>query len=228
MPTARRSIRIACTFAAIALSATALTGCESTPTGEPEVTMEELIAEARDLRARNSQVESAIDESERIRSSLESERDRLAAENERLKNQVTQANARPDLGFDNIPGAQVSMRGGEIVVEIAGDVLFQSGKATLIKNSKSTLNQIASALQQRYSTNEIRIAGHTDSDPIRKSGWKTNERLAAERAMSVEDYLATRGIDKDRMHIASYGPAQPKGSKKDSRRVEIVILTSGG
>jgi len=66
-----------------------------------------------------------------------------------------------------------------------------------------------------------------DTDPIRKSNWKTNERLAAERALSVEEYFSTRGIDKDRMHIASYGPARPKGSKKDSRRVEIVILTNG-
>ncbi len=228
MPTALRTTRFACTFATIALGAALLSGCQSTPTGEPEVTMEELIAEARDLRARNSQVESAIDESERIRSSLESERDQLAAENERLQSQLGQMNARPDLGFDNIAGAQVSMRGSEIVVEVAGDVLFVSGKASLRKGAKGTLDQIASAIMRRYGSNEIRIAGHTDSDPIRKSGWKTNERLAAERALSVEEYLASRGLDKDQMHIASYGPSHPKGSKKDSRRVEIVILTSGG
>ena len=114
------------------------------------------------------------------------------------------------------------------VVEVAGDVLYASGKADLKSSSKQTLDQIARTILQRYPSNEIRIAGHTDNDPIRKSGWKTNERLAAERALSVEEYLATRGIDKDRMHVASYGPARPKGSKKDSRRVEIVILAAGG
>ncbi|MEQ9616472.1 MAG: OmpA family protein [Phycisphaerales bacterium] len=225
MPTARRSLGFALTLACLTLGVAPMTGCESSPDGEPEVTMEELIAEARDLRARNAQVESALDESERIRQQLESERDSLAAENNRLKNQ---ANARPDLGFDGIAGAQVSLRNGQIVVDVAGDVLFDSGKATLKSSAKTTLDQIAREIQSRYGGNEIRIAGHTDSDPIRKSSWKTNERLGAERALAVEEYLATRGISNDRMHIASYGPSVPKGSKQASRRVEIVIMASGG
>ena len=228
MTTTTRPFRAALSIAALALTAIGMTGCETTPGGEPEVTMEELIAEARDLRARNAQVEGALDESERIRAQLEAERDALAGEKSRLESQLAQANQRPDTGFDGIPGASVSVRGGEIVVEVAGDVLYASGKADLKSSSKQTLDQIARTILQRYPSNEIRIAGHTDNDPIRKSGWKTNERLAAERALSVEEYLATRGIDKDRMHVASYGPARPKGSKKDSRRVEIVILAAGG
>lgn len=227
MLTTRRPLRSA--LAALALSAIALTstGCQTTGTGEPEVTMDELIAEARDLRARNTQVESALDESEQIRSQLEQERDGLLTEVGRLESQLATQTASPVTGFENIAGAEVSFRSGQIIVNVAGDVLFASGQATLKNNSKQTLNEIARTINRDYGSNEIRIAGHTDNDPIRKSGWKTNERLAAERALSVEEYLASRGIDKDRMHIASYGPALPKGSKKDSRRVEIIILADG-
>lgn len=223
MTSPRRPFTYALT--ALALSATALfsTGCETTQ-AEPEVTMDELIAEARDLRARNAQVESALDESERIRNQLEAERDRLSSDLDTLESRLAEANQRPETGFDNIAGAEVSFRSGQIVVQVAGDVLFGSGQATLKSGSKSTLDEIARTILRSYPDNEVRIAGHTDTDPIRKSGWKTNERLAAERALAVEEYLASRGLDKDRMHIASYGPARPKGSKKDSRRVEIIII----
>ena len=50
------------------------------------------------------------------------------------------------------------------------------------------------------------------------------EKLNSERALAVEDYLASKGLDKDRMYISGYGPAKPRSSKKDSRRVEIVIM----
>ena len=123
------------------------------------------------------------------------------------------------------PGVDVGMRsGGEIVVGVAGDVLFASGQATLRTQAKSSLDQIAGVLKSQYANNQIRVEGHTDNDPIKKSGWKTNERLGAERAMAVEAYLVGKGIDNDRIYSATFGPSRPKGSKQDSRRVEIVLL----
>jgi len=57
-----------------------------------------------------------------------------------------------------------------------------------------------------------------------KDKWKTNERLSGERAMAVEDFLSSKGIPKDRIYFAGFGSDKPKSNKKDSRRVEIVIL----
>ncbi|MBZ0171224.1 MAG: OmpA family protein, partial [Phycisphaerales bacterium] len=71
---------------------------------------------------------------------------------------------------------------------------------------------------------EIRIEGYTDTDPIRKSKWASNEHLSFERANAVEKYLISRGVDTKRMYAAAFGPDRPKGSKQDSRRVEIVVL----
>jgi outer membrane protein OmpA-like peptidoglycan-associated protein len=114
--------------------------------------------------------------------------------------------------------------GGEVILDIAGDVLFDSGRAVLKGGAKRTLDQIASVLNSQYSGRLIRVAGHTDTDPIRKSKWKTNERLSAERALAVEEYLASRGVAKDRMYVAAYGSAFPRATKAESRRVEIIIM----
>ncbi|MEX2217992.1 MAG: OmpA family protein, partial [Phycisphaerales bacterium] len=109
----------------------------------------------------------------------------------------------------------------------AGDVLFDSGKATLKASAKKTLDNVASTIKSRYGANVVRIEGYTDTDPIVKSGWKSNERLSGERAMAVEEYLSSRGLPKDRIYYAGFGSSRPKSTKKDSRRVEIVILAKG-
>ena len=120
------------------------------------------------------------------------------------------------------------MRGSDIVVTVAGDVLLATASATLRDAARRELDRIASVINSRYSGNEIRIAGHTDQDPIRRSRWKTNERLSAERALAVEEYLATRGVSKSRMHVAGFGPAQLRSTKQQSRRVEIIVLGGAG
>lgn len=117
--------------------------------------------------------------------------------------------------------------GGDQVIEIAGDVLFGSGSATLKQDAKSELNKIASQLNGKYAQYNIRVEGHTDSDPIKKSKWKTNEALSEARARAVADYLSSRGVSAGRLSSVGMGSSKPKGSKKDSRRVDIVILGAG-
>src|SRR5690606_7017515 len=115
----------------------------------------------------------------------------------------------------------------EVVVSVAGDVLFDSGKATLKPAAKQKLDQVARIIRTQYPGQIIRVEGYTDSDPIRKSGWKTNERLSGERAMAVEEYLVSKGLSRDQIYYAGFGSSKPRASKKDSRRVEIVILAAG-
>jgi chemotaxis protein MotB len=209
----RATVRIAAALGALVIAGT-LGGCAKNKAGGVEA----LRAENAELRQAQSQLDSALSECDLRYDALVKERDELLAQ------LGTGGSSGDDFGFTTGSGVTVSQRGSEIVVEVAGDVLFSSGKVDLRTDAQQTLNQIASVIQSRYGGNTIRIAGHTDSDPIKKSGWKTNERLSAERALAVEEYLAGRGISKDRMYSAAFGPAQPKGSKKDSRRVEIVIL----
>ena len=198
-----------------------LGGCNS----GSKATVADLRVENEELRDRNEQVERALDDCESARVSIEREREELIAENARLRGEMSDGAL---TGFEGVSGASVSTRVGEIAVEVAGDVLFSSGSVTLKNSAKGTLDQIAKVIKSQYPGNEIRIAGHTDSDKIRKSKWKTNERLSAERALAVEEFLVSKGLGKDKLHIAGYGSAKPRGSKKQSRRVEIVILASAG
>lgn len=207
--------RLATRLAIAMIAITPLLGACSNDKG---VTMEQLQRENEELRDREAQLQAALEEAESRAMAANDERARLQAE---LESRPTGSGP---TGFEGLAGTQTSRRGSDIVVDVAGDVLFASGSVTLRKEAKATLDSIADTIKSLYSNNDIEIAGHTDSDPIRKSSWKTNERLSAERALAVEEYLASRGLDKDQMHIAGFGPAQPKGSKSQSRRVEIVIL----
>ncbi len=112
----------------------------------------------------------------------------------------------------------------DVVIELAGDVLFDSGQATIKSSAKTRLNEIAQQLNGKYAGRNVRLVGHTDSDPIKKSKWGTNEALSQARAQAVMDYLASRGVSTARMGAQGRGSAEPKGSKAASRRVEVVIL----
>jgi len=128
-------------------------------------------------------------------------------------------------GFENINGATVSRgAGGSIVVAVAGDVLFDSGRAELKNTSRQSLDRIAQVINSQYAGQMVRIEGYTDSDPIRRSTWRSNEHLSAERALAVEQHLVSRGINNDRVYSAAFGPSSPRATKDQSRRVEIVVL----
>jgi len=208
----------------VVAAAALLGGCSHT--GADRMGM--LEDENYELRTRNQQLQASVDQTEQSRRLLEEENSRLQAERDRFEleaSRIGSSLASADTGFEGLPGVSTSTNTvGEIVVAVAGDVLFTSGSATLKASAKKTLGTIVNVLNDRYSGQTIRIAGHTDSDPIKKSKWKTNERLSAERALAVEEYLASRGIDNDRMYSAGFGSSQPKATKKESRRVEIVVL----
>lgn len=134
----------------------------------------------------------------------------------------------PSDGGDFGPGTTTRRDQGDLVVEVAGDVLFDSGSIVLKSTAKRTLDQVARRILSDYSSNLIRVEGYTDSDPLKKQKgkYKDNEELSAERALAVERYLVGRGVASSQVYSAAFGPAKPKGSKKQSRRVEIVILNA--
>lgn len=127
-------------------------------------------------------------------------------------------------GFGQIPGVTASISGGEVTVAVESDVLFASGKTTLKSAAKTSLSAVVSVLNRSYPGRAIRVEGYTDTDPIRKSGHKSNHHLGFERAWAVRQFLIDKGVDSPRVSLASYGPDRPLGSKAASRRVEIVLL----
>ena len=127
-------------------------------------------------------------------------------------------------GFESIPYVSAAYGAGEVTVTVQSDVLFASGKTTLKSAAKRSLDAVASVLNRGYAGQPIRIVGHTDADPIRKSGHKSNYHLGFARAYAVRDYLTSKGVSGKRISLASFGPNQPRSTKAQSRRVEIAVV----
>ena len=117
---------------------------------------------------------------------------------------------------------------GELTVRVPGDVLFDSGVATLKSTAKGTLDKIAAALKKDYDGKPLRVEGHTDSDPLvkTKAQWTDNRNLSMARALAVTRYLEGKGVDAKLIETGGFGQYHPVGNEKSkNRRVEIVVVT---
>ena len=112
---------------------------------------------------------------------------------------------------------------GNTGLRIQGDLLFASGDDKVTAAGKKTLAGLVSIINEGKG---IRIAGHSDSDPIRNSPWKSNLHLSAARALSVAIYLQKMGVPLNVMSVEGFGPSQPLAGadKARNRRVEIFLL----
>ena len=115
---------------------------------------------------------------------------------------------------------------GEVVLEIPGDVLFDSGKATIKASAQKSLDTIAATIKRQYANQTLRIEGHTDASPVKNTGWDDNYDLGSARANAVLHYLAKKGVPEKNMYIASFAANNPKSTKTPSlnRRVDIVVV----
>jgi len=144
------------------------------------------------------------------------EYERLQAEYRRLKQRYDHVSITED---------------GNLEITLDSSVTFQSGSYALTKQGRRTLDEVARELQGEFAGHMVRVVGHTDNDPIKKSPFKDNWELGAERALEVIRYLTSRhGIDGSRLVGASRGETKPvaenssTAGKQRNRRVEIVVV----
>jgi chemotaxis protein MotB len=148
-----------------------------------------------------------------------------------LRRQIEELNQTPAdaTGFGEGYDVAFDPDAGTITVTLDNAILFASGKASLKSATSTELDHILSVLKRKYAGKEIDVVGHTDTDPIRKSAWKDNWELSAQRALSVTRYLVKHGISDDLVRASGCGPARPIASnatntgKATNRRVEIVV-----
>jgi outer membrane protein OmpA-like peptidoglycan-associated protein len=104
-------------------------------------------------------------------------------------------------------------------------VQFDSGRATLKPESYGILDQIASILN-RYPDYNLTINGHTDNTGTASS----NQILSEKRAEACYIYLATKGIERNRMSFVGYGESRPISGNDTlrgrllNRRVEFNLI----
>ena len=193
-------------------------------------------AELKSLREERIVTNQRIGELQRERDDLnsrynlsEQEKAGLIAERDRLEN--ARRNMEERLRGS---GASVRIKEGKISVMLPSSILFNSGQTKLKKAAKSSLTKVCNALKKDFPNATIRIEGHTDSDPLKrtKNVYNSNWELSALRASNVLHHLVDScHLDPEKLYIAGFGKYQPvasnksKAGKKKNRRVEIVILT---
>ena len=115
------------------------------------------------------------------------------------------------------------------------EVLFDSGQATLNLQGNAELDKLAAALLDldKQIPSDIawvlRVDGHTDVRPIASAQFPSNWSLSAARAISVVQYLVTKGVSPQRLVAAGFGEFQPidegktEEAYKRNRRLELKL-----
>ncbi len=188
-------------------------------------------AALNDLREQNTSMlsnqEGLKGEIDRMKSALE-ELERRKAETEarmkEFKDLVSRFRKMIDAGT-----LDVRIVNGRMVVVLATDILFGSGSATLSKEGKAALSEVA-AILATIEGRDFQIEGHTDNVPIGSDRFPSNWYLASARAIGVVEHMISAGMPADRLSAASYGEFKPvdtnntKEGKAKNRRIEIVVV----
>lgn len=108
---------------------------------------------------------------------------------------------------------------------ILQDCNFETGKATLEPESYTVIDELTAYLQRKIEE-RIEIGGHTDNVGTAAA----NLKLSNDRAISVMNYLISKGIDPARLEAKGYGMSIPVESNKteegkaQNRRTEVKVL----
>ena len=145
-------------------------------------------------------------------------------------------------------GVKVVPRNNRLVVQLPGDILFDSGKDDLKPQGKEVLAQVAEVIRGDKDLNNryFLVAGHTDTVKYPPGGYfKDNWGLSVMRARQVVVFLTAEpkagagkkdagggGLNPRRLAAAGYAEFDPIAGtveqqsdedKKKNRRVELVV-----
>jgi len=183
------------------------------------------------------------EEAERLRQALaeyKQRADQLAAIEQRFRDLKSRLDKLTQVGL------KVVVRNNRMVIQLPGDVLFDSGSDQLKPQGREVLGQVADVigkdadLSKRY----FLVAGHTDNAKYPAGGqFKDNWGLSLARARTVLLFMITPkgakasdakggGLDIKRWAAAGYGETDPlagsvetqsKDDQSKNRRVELVL-----
>jgi chemotaxis protein MotB len=150
-------------------------------------------------------------------------------------------------------GLRVAVRNNRMVIQLPGDILFDSGKDALKPQGKDILAQVAEVIRtdKDLAKRQFQVAGHTDNAPYGGGPFNDNWGLSLARARQVLLFLvatntppktppaagkkvdATGGnLDSKNWSAVGYGQMDPavgtvetqsKDEKDKNRRVELVV-----
>ncbi len=166
-------------------------------------------------------------------SQAQSEREKTLAEARRrevnaARNQAAAAQAQLSRAEQQLADLQAKETDRGTVVTL-GDVLFDTGQATLKPGADEKINRLATYLRDNPRI-KVLIEGHTDS----RGSDEYNEALSERRARAVKAALESSGIPAEQIETVGRGKAFPVASndtaagRQQNRRVEVVLSDASG
>ena len=191
------------------------------------------------LRRQLAALEEALDASERRDKESQN---RIADLGQRLNVALAQRVQELSRYRSEFFGRLRAILGNRPDIRIVGDrfvfqseVFFDTGQATLLPEGRAELDTVADALLalDKQIPPEIawvlRVDGHTDVRPISSSGSKSNWELSSARAISVVQYLISKGVSPQRLVAAGFAEFQPldtaqtEDAYRRNRRIELKL-----
>ena len=182
---------------------------------------------------------------EKDKAALEREQAMLRTQNEALDGErmkLLEASRQSQAQYDSLARElnqevqkgqlQVRQYKDMLTVDVAEQLFFDSGRATLKETGKAVLKKVADAIKS-YDDKAIRVVGHTDNVPISGALQKTyasNWELSVARATTVVRFLQESGIEPGRLVAtgrAEYAPIAENDSsegRQKNRRIEITLI----
>jgi chemotaxis protein MotB len=117
---------------------------------------------------------------------------------------------------------------GRMVVELAENILFDSGRSELKREGQAALTQVGEVLKG-IEHRDFQVAGHTDNIPVH-GRFPSNWELSTARAVTVARFLQQGGVDAAHLSAAGYAEFQPAADngtaegRQQNRRIEIVLM----
>jgi len=107
-------------------------------------------------------------------------------------------------------GLKVEVRNNRMVIQLPGDILFDSGKDLLKPDGKKILKQVADVVKgdTTLSSRNFQVAGHTDKEPY-GGAYFDNWGLSVMRARQVLTFLVADDKGPDAKGIPSGGALDP-------------------
>ncbi|MBS1271651.1 MAG: Motility protein B [Candidatus Marinimicrobia bacterium] len=154
---------------------------------------------------------------------------------------------------NSIEGIEVDRVTKGIRIILSSGVVFAPGFADLKSNALPVLSEVGALInnstlvhieenpeyaeifrnlrkQGRDLKVDIRVEGHTDSDPYYGREFESNWELSAARALAVVKYMtASTGLEEQKFSALGYGEYRPivpntsESNKQRNRRVEIYL-----
>jgi chemotaxis protein MotB len=114
---------------------------------------------------------------------------------------------------------------------VAGDIVFDAGKAEVRTSGKGVLMEIARALQAATpGGRRFLVSDHVDDAPLKSKHFRTTWELTASRAAAVVELLVSVGVPASALTAAGAGEFDPVAAndsaddRAKNRRIEIALL----